>query len=585
MRSGATLSRAACAILALLLVGCGRTDWRGANVVVIAIDTLRADHVGAYGYARPTTPRLDRLAAEGLVFETAISQSSWTLPAFASIFTGLLPSYHRAGEGRFPAVSRLENRYPTLATLLSAAGYQTASFVSNVWVSAEVGMARGFARHQQFPLGEQAAGAAIDWLREVREEPFFLFVHLIDPHQPYIPTAEDLAEFADPQYDGPLKTQCLGDASPAWTPADRRRVVDLYDGEVRWSDRLTGRVLDALAERGFDQRTIVAVTSDHGEELLDRGAIGHGRTLYDEVLRVPLMIRFPGGRRGRVRQMVRTMDLFPTLLESVGQPVPHGVQAKSFLPVARGGAASGDLDIALSEFVCFGDVDLKSVRTPSDKLLVSMDSGRTRLFDLAADPGEKHDVVAKRPEMAVTLRARLDQELAASGDGLYVIARSGWQRSLVRARLSAAAAFENVALWDPEQGDAFRLSPDGKVLDLKLRLVPETGGPLKKVDVDGVRFGIAGGRHCVIQRFDVDGGPAPRGMVNLGDDPARFPGPPPWAFGPDVPGVRVRHLEAREAGLDGQPRIRFAAVKRGAAPTATVSAETRERLRALGYLP
>jgi arylsulfatase A-like enzyme len=573
-------------VVPVVLAACAGNEWGDANVVVIAIDTLRADHVGAYGYPRPTTPHLDRLAADGLVFETAVSQSSWTLPAFASIFTGRLPSYHRAGEGRFPAVSRLDDSHETLATLLAAEGYRTASFVSNAWVGADVGMTRGFDRHEQAAFSGQAVDKAVGWLREERAEPFFLFVHIIDPHQPYMPLAQDLAEFADPLYAGPVGTSYMGSFRPEWTPADRRRVVDLYDGEVRWADRLAGRVLDALRERRLDERTIVVFTSDHGEELFDHESLGHGHTLYDELLLVPLVIRFPGGPRGRVTRPVRTMDLFSTLLDAVGHPVPADVEAVSLMPLVRGGQGSTrTTDVALAEYVCFGDdIDLKAVRTPTEKLIFSPPTARARLFDLVADPHERRDLAAARPESTAALREVIRRELVASLDGFHLIARGGLAESVLRVRLVTVTGFRDVELSQPEDEDAFRLSAGGRVLDLKLRLWPRAK-PVQIPDVDGVRFRVVDDRHVVVRRLAIDGGRPPRGTVTVGAGHAPADGPVPKTFGPTTPKATVPYPQAPRPARDGRPRVQFSYVLRGEAPTATVSSETRERLRALGYLP
>src|SRR5262249_1626754 len=283
-RSGFTvrLSAGYVVLLLVLALGCGREDFRDANIVIVGIDTLRADHVGAYGYARPTTPRIDAFSKDAVKFTTAVSQSSWTLPAFASMLTGLLPSYHRAGEGAFPSVSYLDPSVTTLPTVLHEAGFHTASFVSNVWVGAEVGMTQGYDEHKESMLSEEAASNAVKWLGAHRAERLFLFVHIMAPHQPYWPGPEDAAPFIDPAYTGPVGMSFIGDVDPKWTDADRRRVVDLYDGDIHFADRLTGQVLDAIAELGLDRKTIVVVIADHGEELFDHGHLSHGNTLYDE---------------------------------------------------------------------------------------------------------------------------------------------------------------------------------------------------------------------------------------------------------------------------------------------------------------
>jgi arylsulfatase A-like enzyme len=567
------------ATLLAVLAACGRTDYRGANVVIIGIDTLRADHVGAYGYPRPTTPRLDAFAREATLFETAVSQSSWTLPAFASMFTGLLPAYHRAGEGRFPAVSYLAPSFETLATVLQRAGYRTGTFVSNVWAGAEVGMARGYDQHGEFILSEHAVDAGIAWLQAHRTERFLLFVHVMAPHQPYMPSPEDAAPFIDPSYTGRIGLYAGGNPQNL-TDADRRRIVDLYDGDVRYADRLVGRVFDAIDELGVDRHTIVVVVSDHGEELYDHAGIGHGHTLYDEVLLVPLLIRFPdSGWHGRVDRPVRTMDLFPTLLEALGMPVPTDINGVSLMPLVRGDAAVPGSEVALSEYVCFGD-EIKSLRTPIEKLILSPTTGNARLFDLRADPHERHDVAAQRPDVTAALRDWVERELVASHDGFHLLGRSGRRPNVLRARLHAVTAFTNVALSSPEPGDAFRLSPDRRVLDVKLHL-----REAKFPDVDGIAFRTEGDRPFIVRRLQIDGRLPPWGQVLLGNEKV----PPrvqlPWYLGPETRNVTVQYPEPPPGALDGEPRVRISFVQRGAPPTTTVRPETLERLRAMGYMP
>jgi arylsulfatase A-like enzyme len=570
----------------LLLAACGPRDYRGANVVVIAVDTLRADHLGCYGYSRPTSPRIDRLSAESVVFGTAISQSSWTLPAFASMFTGRLPSVHRAGEGRFPAVSRLDETYPTLAEILRDAGYRTASFVSNPWVGAEVGMARGFEEHDQEKIGAFAAARAIRWLKRAPAEPFFLFVHVMDPHQPYVPTPEDAKPFIDPSYTGPVGMVAAGTPDPAWTAADRQRVIDLYDGEILGSDHLVGAVLDTLAARGLDRRTIVVFVSDHGEELFDHGWLSHGHTLYDELLRVPLMIRFPRGTAPRrVERQVRTMDLLPTLLEALALPAPEGIDAVSLMPLVRGEEGTPETDTALAEYVCFGDDQtLKAIRLPHEKLIFSPGLGRLQLFDLDADPDELHDLVGRRPQRAIALRAEIDRRLAPTVDGFHLIVRGGPTVKVVRAQFESPSGFEDVTLEHPEAEDRVALAQDGRVLDAVLTLRPQKV-PLPGWDIDGVAFRTADGGPVTLRALTESGEPLPRERVILGNGQVAGGQPLPWKLYPGMATLRAPYPLPPRPSLLGEVKVALAFVQRGAAPTVTARPETIERLKAIGYLP
>jgi arylsulfatase A-like enzyme len=592
------LRRLAAVVVAAVLLGCspaggegdpeasrgdGR-EWRDANVVLIGLDTLRADHVGAYGYPRPTTPRIDQLAAESVTFDVAVSQAPWTLPAFASIFTGVLPSFHRAGEGQAPAVSRLDETRPTLATLLRAAGYRTASFVSNSWVGTKVGMARGFQTHGEWQFSKDAVDAAVGWLEQQGSERFFLFVHILEPHHPYIPDAADAEVFIDPAYTGKIGMAFLGAPPPDLMPADHQRIVDLYDGEIRWGDRQAGRVLDALAARGLAERTIVILTADHGEELFDRGELGHGHSLHRELLQVPLVMRFPGGPKTHVSRPVRSMDIFATIFDAVGLPVPSGVNAVSLMPLVRGTAPPPGSDVALAEYVCFGNRELKAIRTPTEKLILNPASREVQLYDLATDPEERHDVAAIRPAVATALQGRLENELVASADGFHLVARRGQKDVLFRARLVAESGFRDVAPAGQEPHDGYRLSPDRKVLDVKFHL-EATEFP-RGSDLDGISFRTTDDRRVRLVRLEIDGAMPPWGQVSLGAGALPAQGQPlPWPLTPGAPALTVRYPEAPPAALDGNPRVRFDFVRRGEAPKAKIDPETIERLRALGYVP
>src|SRR5439155_8466154 len=267
------------------------------NVLLYLIDTMRADHVGCYGYGQPTTPRIDGLSRTSLLFTDAVAQSSWTLSATASVLTGLTPRHHGAlGEGL-----AIRPDVPTLATLLRAGGYHSAAFVTNFLASAEFGHARGF---DAFHLYEERPGRRRTvylpsqvlfrrvrrWVERRAREPFFLYVHATDPHWPYRPPHRYLHPF---RVDDPEQPAVRRAADAAWPfffgnarwgerrsalPEDELAVLrDLYDGEIRLADDFVGRLLDALSQQWLLDRTLVIVTSDHGEEFQEHGGLAHGQ--------------------------------------------------------------------------------------------------------------------------------------------------------------------------------------------------------------------------------------------------------------------------------------------------------------------
>ncbi len=402
---------------ALLALGAGGGAPQPAYVVLGSIDTLRADHVSAYGYARQTTPQIDRLAAGGVRFAQAFAAASWTLPSHASLFTSQLPSRHGVQHERvaLPAAAT------TLAETLSAAGFATAGFVSWVYVGARYGLAQGFDVYRElidvsrleFASGGGAAraesviDAALGWLGSAPRQPFFLFVHLFDPHMDYAPPQPyDTLFGGDPAAsDGryasvrPYIAYLHADPPPPLPMLARERITALYDGEIRYADDQLGRLLRALERRG--EECIVVVLSDHGEELGEHGSFeGHGWTLYDEVLRVPLVLRLPGAEAAGavVEAPVTLLDVAPTVLDALGLPVPGSFQGTSLMPLIRGAAAPGGR-LLFAQTQRSG-TRLRAVRGERWKRIEVADAGAARLglpvrqgtelYDLDSDPGEQH---------------------------------------------------------------------------------------------------------------------------------------------------------------------------------------------------
>jgi len=368
---------------------------RSKGIVLVSIDTLRRDHVGAYGYGPPTTPRLDALAREGIVAEDAVSVSSWTLPSHLSMLTSVDPAIHggtdmRHGSGR---------RVPTLPALLRAAGYATRAVTSHLYVSRVYGLDEGFdgLDFHQDRRATDVADRAIDLVDRFGDRPFFLFLHFYDPHWHYDPPEPQRSLFAKP-YRGTI-TGRWGDFSgrdaASVTPADLDHLLALYDGEIRYTDDQVGRVLDHLAARGALANTLVVVTSDHGEEFLEHGSWEHQKTLYDEVIRVPLIVRGPGVAARREPAPVSLLDVAPTVLSWAGMPLPSSFQGKSLLSALPGeresyGETDHTVDGSHKLFLRAGAARWKTI--------LSLDSSGESVraeewFDLAGDPSEKRSAM------------------------------------------------------------------------------------------------------------------------------------------------------------------------------------------------
>jgi arylsulfatase A-like enzyme len=390
------------------------------SVLLVTIDTLRADHVSAYGYTVRTTPRLDRLAREGVLFEQAYAGIPVTGPSHAMLMTG------RAARalGLVRNGYRLRPGTETLAGMLKDKGWSTAAVVSAFPLSRRFGFATGFdAYDDKFLLGESSfrtarwegrtlrepydrradatTRRAAAWLEQRRaDEPFFLWVHYFDPHTPY-------------------------DAPAAWRlPAagdDGTRLRAAYDAEIRFVDDALGKLLDVLETRGRAQDTLVVVTSDHGEGLGDHGQLEHGPLVYEEAVRVPLVARFPQRLTAGVRcpGEVELMDVAPTVLELLGQPARQGLQGHSLVPRARGEPDDPrHVVIMQGEYDEGADETVFGVRQGRTKYIETRRAGAVRsreLYDLGSDAAERRDLAGVDPERAQRLAAVLQAWRRAIG--------------------------------------------------------------------------------------------------------------------------------------------------------------------------
>jgi arylsulfatase A-like enzyme len=392
------------------------------NVLLISLDSLRADHVGAYGYKRDTSPSFDRFAKDGVLFRNAISTSSWTLPTHLTMFTGRSQVSH----GVVVDTLVLSTAIPTLGEIFKEAGYSTAGFVSGPYVGGHYGYARGMDTYTDFSAswgkGAEARGAilsptinekALAWLdqqvvpgsREAKE-PFFLFLHYFDIHYDFVPPAPYDTMF-DPDYTGTMDGKFFierDDVHPKMDPRDLEHILALYDGEIRFTDEHVGRILDKLKALGLYDDTVVLITADHGDEFFEHGNKGHHRTVYDEVLRIPFALRLPGGEHsGRtVDEQVSLLDVFPTLLDAAGFRIPSDVEGESLAAWVRGQRSSREA--IYSDFYDKRGFNLQVARrTPVEKTIQHFNRithpkrGPLEYYDLAKDPAESDNRADEQP--------------------------------------------------------------------------------------------------------------------------------------------------------------------------------------------
>jgi len=357
------------------------------RIVLITIDTLRAD-------ALPGNPRMEALAQDSAVFTEAWSPAPWTLPALASILTGVSPQVHLATglNGRVPG------RLTTVAEAARRAGLRTAALVSSPVLGRGANLAQGFDEYSGEPASPpQLAGRAVRWLRaQKKSRGFFLWIHFYDPHSPYEAPPEYLDGLkAPPGLEVRLGTAELlairiRERDPA--PAEREWIRRLYAAEVRWVDDAVGTLLAELKRLGMYEGSLIVLTSDHGEEFWEHGGIGHGHTLYEELLHVPLLVKLPGNtRRGEIDLPVSTASLAATFLDLAGAPLPARYPAApSLRPLLQGGAAPPPfLATGLQRIE-----EQEALRFDRFKYIRRLTSGKDELYDLARDPGERRDLAA-----------------------------------------------------------------------------------------------------------------------------------------------------------------------------------------------
>jgi len=416
--------RALSLLLCALLAACGRARSDAPRVVLILVDTLRRDSLSCYGGARPT-PAIDALAAQGVRFEQALSSAGWTLPAAASILTGVSPAVHQA-HGKKTRLTPISQDVPTGAELLSAQGVRTLAFTNAAFVNPLLGLTRGFefeSHHHAYNRDIRRADATLDAaLAELQKDdgrPVFCLVHLFDPHLDYDPPGEFAQRYTEGLSDArrPLRwedcSQVLPGQKETVTPEHVARVRSAYDAEVAFVDQQIGRFVEVLRARGDLERTAIVLSADHGEEFWEHGAFEHGHSLYDELVRVPLVLVRPHEpKAGRALDVpVRTLDLMPTIFELLGRAPAEGFEGESLLALL--GEGEHEARTALLDGTLYG-FDKVGLRTERYKLVLDRDpraAAPVELYDWRADPGELHDLTKSEPDVVTRLTAELEARL------------------------------------------------------------------------------------------------------------------------------------------------------------------------------
>jgi arylsulfatase A-like enzyme len=580
---------------------CGRAD-RPTNVIIIGVDTLRPDHLGCYGYQRNTSPNIDDLAAGGTLFLNTISQSSWTLPSFASLFTSLYPHQH----GVTSSLSRIRDDVPTLATILGEQGYATGAVVNSSVLSPEMGLNRGFDSYDppgsEPRLADGTTREGLAWIDAHKGRPFLLFLHYFDPHEPYEPPAP-YDTLYDPGYEGRIgRAFFLRKAFPdvvgvnfeqlrTATPEDWNHIRALYDGEIAFTDQAIGNLLAGVGERGLLKKTLIVLMADHGEEFFEHQGFGHGHAMFGEVIRVPLVFSCakgePKGRR--IAQQVRTIDIMPTVLGLLGVKTQTQFEGVNLLPLitGHGTVASGEgslfpPSLAYSEGILHGTAKASITGYPW-KIICDFETNKEAFFNIEQDPGEQHDFVGEKPDAYRSLSEILLRTLFALTDSWYLEMASDRANRRFDIRITAESGplAGNMYLYRLMDGAGHLLPTDAvpRVECSGKKLVLENFDP-------GARLTLAFKVDAppalpVTFDFRIDGEPAP-GRTFVGDA-LKNPGNLPFS-------LRTGHVGQKAWGVPEQrpepPYLLLWRVRgtQGGSTPAPLTEATKRELRALGYI-
>lgn len=393
------------------------------NIILISLDTLRADHLGIYGYHHNTSPYIDAFAKESIVFEQAVVQAPTTLPSHMSIMTSLYPSFHGVWEKSYP----LADEHVTLAELLREGGYRTAAFVDGSWMRAVFGFNQGFDIYD----GKRIVGIARilpkvkRWLDKHKSKPFFLFIHCYDIHSPYAPPPPYNSIFHDFSYTGhlnPSNKTLLAAAKNELkvNDEDLRHFIALYDGGIRYTDEKIGEFLSYLRDSGLVDQSLIIITSDHGEEFKEHGSFLHYQLYYRPNLHVPLIMRIPNypKKEIRIKELVQSIDLLPTILDIAALPPLQKAQGRSLLPLIKQHknflnrslwqvfrSFKKDSHTSFSEYSNYNC----SIITDDYQLIHNLRSHSMQLFNLKADPLAQNNIAKDHDDISERLLSQFNE--------------------------------------------------------------------------------------------------------------------------------------------------------------------------------
>jgi arylsulfatase A-like enzyme len=592
------------AVLLLAVGGCRRGDHGSGdaaggekvsrpNVIICLVDTLRRDHLGLYGYSRDTSPRLEAFAADAVVFDDARAPSSWTKPSTGSLLTGMNPIRH----GAVTRTDRLDPTVKLLGTYLKSIGYHTSGFVTNPNAIAVWGFDQGFDAFydlestRESTRADRANAVLFDHLSGSPGEPFFYYLHTLDPHSPYDPPAP---------FDTKWRDQSTIVLSPGKvrnaTPAQVESTVAAYDGEISFSDHHFGAMLDELKRRGLYNNSLIVFTSDHGEEFLEHGFTGHGHSLYEEQLRIPLVIKFPkNGHAGRVvHERVSLIDIVPTLLAMLGLETSTGFDGLDLGPLLKGGDWASRSMIFGTNVIMAVDINrtIGGIMAGDFKYLrVHSSESQEFLFNVREDPWEMRNLMETEAATAKAMARDLDTYTASVSGGVHVWLVNGSDRKerVMEVRIRTEGKFEGFRTSQFEDGDMATLSKDRQELNFKVVLRNHANPILRRprifVDDDRMTFRVdPPDATVVIESLTEDGEP---GAVFLGASKRKTAAPA--TFGQADGGLEVGSMGelfkfTRDFSIVADAGAYVGVIAEVESGDVEMDEKLRDRLKALGYV-
>jgi arylsulfatase A-like enzyme len=573
------------------------------NIVIYLVDTLRPDHLGLNGYERNTSPRLDAFARDSVVFDAAFSVSGWTKPAVASVLSGVNPPRH----GAVTRTDALPGGVTVLGEFLSPLGYHTAAVVTNPNIIPYWGFDQGF--DEFYSLLEETGRHRADsdtvneytfrYLAATTYRPFFLYLHTLDPHSPYSPPAPYNAMFTD----DPPEEARPSMVTPELPVEDFEKIVALYDGEIAFNDEQFGLLLDHLKKQGLYDDAMIVFVSDHGEEFLDHGRGGHGHTLYQELVHVPLLIKFPGNRHAgtRVRTRVSVIDIVPTVLAWLKQEVPTELEGRSVVPlVEREHETSNhrplyfDLDLVRANGGAL-NISQGILSGPYKYIEVSSPESYRLLFDLESDPDEQRNLLLEHTEVAERLRQQVDTYAADAVAGLHFRVANRFDADrVVSGVLRTDGRFVGLRSVQCEAEDEILTDGSGKKITYRLQLTnqpnPVGAKPSWLVDEDEISFRLEPeDATFYVEPIVVDGGETVPLFVGIEQHPveefpASFRGDDPAIAAPNMTSLFRKNGQPRYERSMGGYLIAVRPAERQERDLDTLSPKIRDQLERLGYL-